>query len=100
MHNNKQTTQFDFRSCQFPTLKGTQKTEVYTPDMFVFEGQSGIMRLELWESDAGEFLRGEDDKLGVLEITGVRAGNGEQVHIFPMSGAEYELRYTVIADED
>ncbi len=96
--NDKRTTQFDFQSCQYPTPAGPQTITAHTPDEFVFEDQTEPLAFELWESDEGNWLRGDDDKLGRLHIDESDIKMGEQAFPFMLGGAQYELRYAVRED--
>lgn len=92
------TNAFDFRTGKFRTLEGWQQSENYTSGDFDIAGLSGETRLELWESDEGEILRGDDDFLGelILNIDHVRLG--EQIIVFNQSSAMYQITFRLRAD--
>lgn len=91
-------TAFDFRTCRFTTMHGDEATSAYTPDDFIFKNMEAPMTFDLWESDRDEMFRGDDDHLGHVQISEESIEPGEQLHIFPLSDAEYELRY-IVADD-
>jgi hypothetical protein len=89
------TNVFDFRTGKFRTLEGWQTSPNYDAGQFEITGCTGETRLELWESDHHEVLRGDDDFLGELVVTSANVRLGEQIIVFNQSNAMYQLTYRV-----
>lgn len=87
------TNAFDFRTGKYRTLEGWEQSANYTQGDFDFTGLSGETKIELWESDEGELLRGDDDFLGELVLTIDHARLGEQTVVFNQSNAMYQLTF-------
>ncbi|MFZ4814952.1 MAG: hypothetical protein ACOYL5_10470 [Phototrophicaceae bacterium] len=99
MHDNLNakswTNAFDFRTAHFRTLEGWEPSPVYKAGQFEFTSLSGEVHIELWESDEGELLRGDDDFLGELVVTVDNARMGEQIAVFDQNNALYQLTYRI-----
>lgn len=92
------TNAFDFRTGKFRTLQGWEASEGYKPGDFDFTQLSGEVKLELWEADEHEILRGDDDFLGEIQLSIDNARLGEQVVVFNQSDAMYQLTFRLSAD--
>lgn len=92
------TNAFDFRTGKFRTLEGWQQSPNYSVGDFDFANLSGETRIELWEADEQEVLRGEDDFLGELVVTIDDTRRSEQIVVFNQSNAMYQLTYRLVAD--
>lgn len=91
------TDAFDFRTGKVRTLRGWEATKVYLADDFIFPNLTGETTIELWESDEGEWLRGEDDFLGEALVNARQISHLEHEHLFDMHNAVYRLVYRVSA---
>lgn len=91
------TNAFDFRTGKFRTLEGWAESANYNPGDFVYENLSGETRLELWEQDEHEALRGDDDFLGEIVLTAEQARMAPQVVVFNQSNAMYQLTFRLVA---
>ena len=89
------TNAFDLRNGKFRTLEGWAPSPHYQSGQFEFKGLSGQTVLELWESDEGETLRGEDVFLGSLTINLESVRMGDQIVEFNQNDALYQLIYRV-----
>lgn len=94
----RQTDRFDFRTASYRAKTGWETVPDYTPEMFVFSGLEEDATIEVWESDEGELLRGDDDYLGVVRVGVAMANSGEKNALFKENGAEYALSYRISAD--
>ncbi len=93
------TTTFDFRTCRYNTANSWGEVDAYSPDQFVFKGQTAPITVELWESDKGNILRGDDDYLGRAVISAADGEVNAQIKKpFVMAKAGYELTYIVTLD--
>jgi len=97
--SNAWTNAFDFRTGRYRTLEGWQPSENYDSGDFVFAALEGETRVELWEADEHEALRGDDDFLGELVVTAENIRMGEQMIIFDQNNALYQLTYRLTADK-
>ncbi len=93
--DHKHTNAFDFRTCSYATPDGWQSTEAYKPQQFVFADIGGGVNFELWESDAGNPLRGADDELGTLTLVPYAGIPRQQTFRWRTQGAYYELTCVV-----
>ena len=91
------TNAFDFRTGKFRTLEGWESSPNYTAGDFEYTNLTGETILELWESDEGELLRGDDDFLGEIKLTVDNARLNEQVVVFNQSNAMYQLTFRLVA---
>jgi len=89
---------YDFRLAKISTLAGWEEGKGYTPDDFVFTGLENSTRIELWECDYGEVLRGRDERLGVVKIDESHIEKGETIVVFNDNDTEYEFTYIVLAE--
>lgn len=93
------TTTFDFRTCRYNTPEGWGEVDAYSPERFMFKGQTAPLTIELWESDEGNVLRGDDDYLGRAVISAADGHvNAEIKKPFVLAKAGYELTYIVTLD--
>jgi hypothetical protein len=92
------TNAFDFRTGKFRTLEGWADSENYDAGDFVYENLSGETRLELWEQDEHEALRGDDDFLGEIVLTADNARMAPQIVVFNQSNAMYQLTFRLVGD--
>lgn len=92
------TNAFDFRTGKFRTLQGWEQSPNYNAGQFEFANLQGETRLELWEADEHEALRGDDDFLGELVLTVDSARIGMQMTVFDQNNALYQLTYRVVAN--
>lgn len=92
------TNAFDFRTGRFRTLEGWETSPNYSSGDFDITGLKGETRLELWEADEHEALRGADDFLGEILLSIDNARLGEQVVVFNQSNAMYQLTFRLTAN--
>ncbi|MGB1285805.1 MAG: hypothetical protein ACPG7F_04660 [Aggregatilineales bacterium] len=92
----EQTDSFNFQTCQYRTKTGQQGTPHYKGTHFTFRNLSTVVQIELWESDEGEYLRGDDDCFGVLEVDASHEDKHGKRIVFNYKGAIYALQYRVI----
>lgn len=92
------TNAFDFRTGRFRTLEGWAQSENYKAGDFEFSGLQGETKLELWEQDEHEVLRGHDDFLGEIVLTEDNIRLGEQIVVFNQSNAMYQLIFRLVAE--
>lgn len=91
------TNAFDFRTGKFRTLEGWESSENYDAGDFDYGNLKGETRVELWEADEHEALRGGDDFLGEIVLSIDNARLGEQVVVFNQSNAMYQLTFRLVA---
>lgn len=98
MHKPNRTKSFDFRTCSYDSMHGMVKTDIYTPDAFIFKHVEAPLRFELWESDKNEPLRGADDPVGQFAVVIEHLTQGEDSITLDGSGARYTLSYTLFKE--
>jgi hypothetical protein len=91
------TNAFDFRTGRFRTLNGWEESEAYEAGQFEYNNLNGTTKIELWEQDEHELLRGADDFLGEIVLTVDNARLGEQVVVFNQNNAMYQLTFRLTA---
>lgn len=82
---------YDFAGARKQTHDGWIPLMPYTPEQFVFEEQTGVAALQLWDADALT----SDDLLGETPIDASQASGGNISVVFQRSGAHYRLTYKV-----
>jgi hypothetical protein len=97
LNSNAWTNAFDFRTGKFRTLDGWEASS-YEAGAFEYTGLSGETRVELWEADEHEVLRGDDDFLGEIVLTIDNTRMGEQVVVFNQNNAMYQLTFRLVAE--
>jgi hypothetical protein len=93
------TNFYNFRTNRMATMNGEIEVEAYKDFGFVLSGLTGNSVIGLWESDEGNFFRGEDDDLGQLTVNEASALNEVQTHDFTGEGAHYRLSYAVVLEQ-
>ena len=92
--NSKLVDQYDFRIAKARAVEGMVPGD-YQPSDFVIQTDDASLKIELWESDEGEFMRGEDDFLGEIIVYADEASQNEVTKVFQRKEVDYQLTYRV-----
>ncbi|MEO0564048.1 MAG: hypothetical protein AAF125_18230 [Chloroflexota bacterium] len=93
------TNAFDFRTGRFRTLEGWEQSEAYSEGHFSYTNLTGETKIELWEQDDHEVMRGDDDFLGEITLTIDNARLGNQIVVFDQNNALYQLTFRLVAHQ-
>ncbi len=92
--NSDLVDQYDFRIAKARAVEGMVAGD-YQPSDFVIQTDDASLKIELWESDEGEFMRGDDDFLGETVVTAEESSQNQVTKFFKRKEVDYELTYRV-----